>query len=220
MSSLFDVSILTTYTNYKTYENAGGEYVFSNIVVSGNTEVTSIQPATTTTTTNAQGVSTTVQGGNVSMVKSDGTNALVFNSVADGLACLHHMHINGLYYLQLSDDIVLINLSGVKLLILETTFLNQKLMNAYCFSYNRGKVRATHRNLSTIKSLTDALKSVGFQLVGSAFTNNYSLQASLSGTQRPNIQVFDLHYKTNPTDLTTGSFLEDSTQILYIESLI
>ena len=220
MSSLFDVSILTTYTNYKTYENAGGEYVFSNIVVSGNTEVTSIQPATTTTTTNAQGVSTTVQGGNVSMVKSDGTNALVFNSVADGLACLHHMHINGLYYLQLSDDIVLINLSGVKLLILETTFLNQKLMNAYCFSYNRGKVRATHRNLSTIKSLTDALKSVGFQLVGNAFTNNYSMQAALSGIQRPNIQVFDLNYKTNPTDLNTGSFLEDSEQILYIESLI
>ena len=49
--------------------------------------------------------------------------------------------------------------------------------------------------------------------------NNYSMQALLSGTQRPNIQVFDLNYKTNPTDLNTGSFLEDSTQILYIESL-
>ena len=214
MSSLFDVSILTTYTDYKTYVNGSGEHSFNNIVVSGNTEVTSIQPAITTTTTDAQGVSTTVQGGNVSMVKSDGTNSIIFNSVADGLACLHHMHTNGLYYLQLSDDIVLINLSGVKLLILETTFLNQKLMNAYCFSYNRGKIRATHRNLSTIKSLTDALKSVGFQLVGSPFTNNYSLQAALSGTQRPNVQVFDLNYKSNPTDLNTGSFLEDSEQLL------
>ena len=218
--SLFDVSILTTYAAYKTYVNGSGEYSFGNIVLAGNTEVSTIQPATTTTTTNAQGVSTTVEGGNVSMVKSDGTNALIFNSVSDGLTCLHHMHINSLYYLQLSDDIVLINLSGVKLLILETTFLNQKLMNAYCFSYNRGRVRATHRNLSTIKSLTDALKSVGFQVVGGDFNNNYSLQAALSGIQRPNIQVFDLNYKSNPTALNVGSFLEDSTQILYIESLI
>jgi hypothetical protein len=218
--SLFDVSILTTYAAYKTYVNGSGEYSFGNAVLAGNTLVSTIQPATTTTTTDAQGVSTTVEGGNVSMVKSDGTNALVFNSVADGLACLHHMHINGLYYLQLSDDIVLINLSGVKLLILETTFLNQKLMNAYCFSYNRGRVRATHRNLSTVKSLTDALKSVGFQLVGSDFNNNYSLQAALSGIQRPYIQVFDLKYKSNPTALNVGSFLEDSTQLLYIESLI
>ena len=178
--SLFDVSILTTYTAYKTYVNASGEYSFANTAIAGNTEVTTIQPATTTTTTNAQGVSTTVQGGNVSMVKSDGTNAVIFNSVADGLACLHHMHTHGLYYFQLSDDIILINLSGVKLLILETTFLNQKLMNAYCFSYNRGKIRATHRNLSTIKSLTDSLSSVGFQLVGNAFTNNYSTQGALS----------------------------------------
>ena len=218
--SLFDVSILTTYAAYKTYVNGSGEYSFGNTVLAGNTLVSTIQPATTTTTTDAQGVSTTVEGGNVSMVKSDGTSALIFNSVSDGLTCLHHMHINNLYYLQLSDDIVLINLSGVKLLILETTFLNQKLMNAYCFSYNRGRVRATHRNLSTVKSLTDALKSVGFQLVGSDFTNNYSLQAALSGIQRPNIQVFDLNYKSNPTALNVGSFLEDSSQILYIESLI
>ena len=218
--SLFDVSILTTYPNYKTYVNGSSEYSFGNAVVSGNTLVTSIQPATTTTTTNAQGVSSTVVGGNVTMVKSDGTNALIFNSVSDGLTCLHHMHINGIYYLQLSDDIVLINLSGVKLLILETTFLNQKLMNAYCFSYNRGKVRATHRNLSTVKSLTDALNSVGFQLAGDDFTNNYSMQAALNGIQRPYIQVFDLHYKSNPTELTVDSSLEDSSQILYIESLI
>ena len=128
--SLFDVSILTSYAAYKTYVNGSGEYSFGNTVLAGNTLVSTIQPATTTTTTDAQGASTTVEGGNVSMVKSDGTNALIFHSVSDGLTCLHHTHINNLYYLQLSDDIVLINLSGVKLLILETTFLNQKLTNA------------------------------------------------------------------------------------------
>ena len=93
-------------------------------------------------------------------------------------------------------------------------------MNAYCFSYSRGKVRVTHRNLSTIKSLTDALKSVGFQLVGSAFNNNYSMHGALSGIQRPYIQVFDVNYKSNTSDTITGSFLEDSEQILYIESLV
>ena len=35
--SLFDVSILTTYPNYKTYVNGSGEYSFGNTVLAGNT---------------------------------------------------------------------------------------------------------------------------------------------------------------------------------------
>ena len=96
-----------------------------------------------------------------------------------------------MYYLQLSDDITLINIGGVKLLILETTFLNQKLMNAFHFSYIRGKVRATHRNLSYITNLTQALVSVGYQHNGSQFSNNYSLQGALTSGTYTYIQIFD-----------------------------
>ena len=61
--SLFDVSILTSYAAYKTYVNGSAEYSFGNTVLAGNTLVSTIQPATTTTTTDAQGASTTVEGG-------------------------------------------------------------------------------------------------------------------------------------------------------------
>ena len=135
--------------------------------------------------------------------------------MADGLTCLQFMHSNGLYHLQLSDTITLINVSGVKLLIVETTFMNQKLMNSYHFSYIRGKVRASHRNLSNIKGLTQALESVGYQLIGSVFKNNYSLQGALTYQTQPNIQIFDLNYISNPTSTSTGSQLEDATPIVY-----
>jgi hypothetical protein len=135
MSSLFSFGDLTPYVNY---ENANGQNILVNIFDPslGFTTQTPVQPAHTTTTTTPSGT-ITIPGGNVSFLKSDGTNAIIFNSVADGLTCLQFMHSKNMYYLQLSDDITLINIGGVKLLILETTFLNQKLMNAFHFSYIR-----------------------------------------------------------------------------------
>jgi hypothetical protein len=199
------------------YSNTSGQYVLSDVGVSGFTTTIPIQPATTTTTTSAGGVTTTVTGGNVSITKDDGSTVVIFNSVQDGLTGLQQMHSKNMYYLQASEDIMIINVSGVKLLILETTVMNQKLMNNYTFAYIRGKVRAIHRNLSIIRNLTDALISVGYQLHGSPFSNNYSLQGALTTAQMPNIQIFDLNYVSNPT-IMTGSKLEDTTPIVYVDS--
>ena len=199
------------------YSNTSGQYVLSDVGVSGFTTTIPIQPATTTTTTNSSGVTTTVTGGNVSITKDDGSTVVIFNSVQDGLTCLQTMYSKNMYYLQASEDIMIINVSGVKLLILETTVMNQKLMNNYTFAYIRGKVRAIHRNLSIIRNLTDALISVGYQLNGSPFSNNYSLQGALTTAQMPNIQIFDLNYVSNPT-IMTGSKLEDTTPIVYVDS--
>ena len=211
--SLFTFGDLEPYTNY---ENSNGQNILVNIFnpFSGFTTPSVIQPSHTTTTTTASG-SITIPGGNVSMVKSDGTNAIIFNSVQDGLTCLQFMHSKGMYYLQLSDDITLINIGGVKLLILETTFLNQKLMNAFHFSYIRGKVRATHRNLSYITNLTQALVSVGYQHNGSNFANNYSLQGALTSGTYIYIQIFDKNYLSS--SLTAGSMLEDANPIVYVD---
>jgi hypothetical protein len=104
------------------------------------------------------------------------------------------------------------------MLIVETTFINQKLLNSYHFCYIPGKVRACHRSLSNIKTLTQALESVGYQLNGSAFTNNYSLQTALTVTTQPNIQIFDLNYVSNPTNTTSGSVLEDANPIVYVDA--
>ena len=199
------------------YSNSLGQFVLSSVGVTGFNTTVPIQPATTTTTTSAGGISTTVAGGNVSITLEDGSTVVVFNSVQDGLTCLQSMHSQNMYYLQASDDITIINVSGVKLLILQTTFMNQKLMNNYTFAYLRGKVRAIHRNLSTIKTLTDALISVGYKLNGSTFSNNYSLQGALTTAQMPHIQIFDLNYVSTPT-LSTGSKLEDATPIVYVDS--
>jgi len=209
MSSLFSFGDLTPYTNY---ENSNGQNILVNIFDPslGFTTQTPVQPAHTTISG-----SITIPGGNVSFLKSDGTNAIIFNSVADGLTCLQFMHSKNMYYLQLSDDITLINIGGVKLLILETTFLNQKLMNAFHFSYIRGKVRATHRNLSYITNLTQALVSVGYQHNGSNFTNNYSLQGALTSGSYTYIQIFDKNYLSS--SLTSGSMLEDANPIVYVD---
>ena len=120
--SLFSVGTLTPFTNY---QNASGQFILSNVSLPAWSTATTIQPATTTTTTNASGVSTTVTRGNVSILLNDGSTVVIFNSVADGLTCLQFMRSNGLYYLQLSDNIMLINIGGAKMLIVETTFMNQ-----------------------------------------------------------------------------------------------
>ena len=171
------------------YSNSLGQFVLTSVGVTGFNTTVPIQPATTTTTTSAGGISTTVAGGNVSITLEDGSTVVVFNSVQDGLTCLQSMHSQNMYYLQASDDITIINVSGVKLLILQTTFMNQQLVNNYTFAYLRGKVRAIHRNLSTIKTLTDALVSVGYKLTGITFSNNYSLQGALSTVQMPHPNI-------------------------------
>ena len=153
----------------------------------------------------------------ISLIMSDGTTKTIFDNVYTGLNTLEFMMRRNQYYLMASDDIMLINVDGVKLLILETTFMNQKLMNSFSFHYIRGKVRCIHRNLATIMDLTDALISVGYQKNTSvAFANNYDLQDILVDVNRPRIQIFDLYYVANPTSSTAGSALEDSPAINYI----
>ena len=90
-------------------------------------------------------------------------------------------------------------------------------MNGYSFSYTRGKIRATHRNLSTILDMTEALESVGYKKSSTIrFTNNFSLQGEITNNlERPHIQIFDLHYISNPTALLIGTLLEDATPIVY-----
>ena len=103
----------------------------------------------------------------VSFNKSDGTVAVIFDSVTSAMLCLAFMEARDQYYMLVNDDIMVVNVSGVKLIVMETTFINQKLMNSFSFQYNRGSVACVHRNLSNMVSLTDALVSVGFKKINS-----------------------------------------------------
>jgi hypothetical protein len=118
--------------------------------------------------------------------------------------------------MQANTDIIIVNICGAKLMILETTFLNQKLMKSYNFIYSRGGVRGVHRNLSTVVSLTDALVSVGYNKASStAFNNNYDLETSLPDAERPRIKLVDYHYIQSPTTSTTGTLLSDAVTMIY-----
>ena len=147
---------------------------------------------------------------------SDGSTTVVFDAILTGLYLLGFMQSRNQYYLQASDDVMIINVSGIKLLILETTFMNQKLLNSFTCIYARGKVRCIHRTLATVMSLTDALCSVGYKRdVNLAFVNNYDLQDGLVDVSRPRIQVFDYNYMANPQGSSDGSLLEDGGKIMY-----
>jgi hypothetical protein len=152
----------------------------------------------------------------VNLIMSDGSINTIFDSVATGLKLLEFMNSRNQYYLQASDDLMVINVDGVKLLLIETSFMNQKLMNSFSFIYSRGKVRCIHRTLASVMSVTDALVSVRYQNNNaSAFMNNYDLQDGLVDASRPRIQVFDYKYVANPTASSHGSLLEDSSRIFY-----
>ena len=159
----------------------------------------------------------TVQAvGSINIVTSDGTTETVFDSVQTALNCLAFMSARNQYYLMASDDIMIINVSNVKLLVLETTFLNQKLMNSFTMCYIQGEVMGVHRNLSTMLNLTDALVSVGYKRSSpSNFANNWDLQEALPNPEKPHIQIVDVNYRSVVSTSADGSKLHDDVQLMY-----
>ena len=150
-------------------------------------------------------------GGPVTIILSSGLTETVFNDLDTALRCLNFMNSRKQYYMQVNDDIIVVNISGTKLMILETTMLNQKLLNSFNFIYTRGDVRGVHRNLSSIVSLTDALVFVGYKKSSTAqLNNNYDLEGNLSDAERPRIKIVDYHYVQNPSSSDGGSLLSDA----------
>ena len=114
-----------------------------------------------------------------------------------------------MYYLMAGDDITIVNCQ-TKLLILENTFTNQKMINSHVFSYHGKKIKGIHRNLSNMVNLADALISVGFKTNNVVFQNNNDLETNRPDAERPRVKVLDWYYFT-----TNGSLLEDTTQIVF-----
>ena len=70
----------------------------------------------------------------INLNMSDGTITTVFDNIYTGLNTSEFMMSRNQYYLMASDDVMIINVDGAKSLTLETTFLNQKLMNSFSFT--------------------------------------------------------------------------------------
>ena len=150
--------------------------------------------------------------GSVDLILSTGIVQQVFDSLSSALKCIHYMEANNLYSLSPNEDVTIINLRS-KLLILENTYINQKMMNSYVFTYHGAGVRGIHRSMSDTVTLPEALSSVGFRCVGLPWDtdSNPKMETDRADKDRPRIQVVDWVYKS-PT--LPHSNLLDSSPLL------
>ena len=155
---------------------------------------------------NATGV---IFAGSVDIILSTGITRQVFDTLSTALKCIHYMETAKLYFLSPNEDITIINLRS-KLMILENTYINQKMMNSYVFTYHGNQVQAIHRSMADMVTLSDALSSVGFRCIGLPWNLdcNPKMEANRADKDRPRIQIVDHVYKsptlphTNLLDLT------------------
>ena len=97
-----------------------------------------------------------------------------------------------IYSLSPNADITILNLRG-KLIILENTYINQKMMNSYAFTSHGNQVQAIHRSMADMVSLSEALASVGFRCIGLHWSTdiNAKLETDRADKDRPRIQIAD-----------------------------
>jgi hypothetical protein len=155
------------------------------------------------------GSSDVIFTGSVDLILSTGITQQVFDTLSTALKCIHYMEQNKIYSLSPNEDITILNLRS-KLLILENTYINQKMMNSYVFTYHGAEVRAIHRSMADTVSLPEALASVGFRCIGLPWStdSNPKMETDRADKDRPRIQVVDYLYKspTLPhTNLVDGS---------------
>ena len=150
--------------------------------------------------------------GSADLILSTGITQQVFGSMSSALKCIHYMEANGLYSPSPNEDVTVLNLRS-KLLILENTYTNQKMMNSYVFTYHGAGVRAIHRSMADTVTLTNALSSVGFRCVGLPWSTdvNPKTETDRADKDRPRIQVVDYLYKSPNLPHTN---LIDSTPVV------
>ena len=135
--------------------------------------------------------------GHVDLILSTGTTQQAFDTLSSALKCINYMEANNLYSLGPNEDVTILNLRS-KLPILENTYINQKMMNSYVFTYHGAQVRTIHRSMADTVTLTNALSSVGFRCVGLPWSTDCNPKMETHGADkdRPRIQVADYVYKS------------------------
>ena len=158
------------------------------------------------------GSSDVIFTGSVDLILSTGITQQVFDTLSTALKYIHFMEQQQHYSLSPNEGVTITNLRS-KLLILENTCINQKMMNSYVFTYHGKEVRAIHRSMADMVSLSEARASVGFRCIGLPWGTacNPKMETDRADKDRPRIQVVDWVYKS-PTLPHTN--LEDSSPIV------
>ena len=142
------------------------------------------------------GGSGVIFSGSVDISLSTGITQQVFDTLSTALKCIHYMESNKLYTVSPNEDITILNLWS-KLMILENTYINQKMVNSYVFTYHGNQVQAIHRSMADMVSLPEALASVGFRCIALPWPTAVSakMETDRADEDRPRIQVIDYVYK-------------------------
>ena len=158
------------------------------------------------------GSSDVVFTGSVDINLSTGITQQVFDTLYTALKCIHFMEQQKRYSLSPNEDVTITNLRS-KLLVLEHTYTNQKMMNSYVFIYHGNQVQAIHRSMADMVSLSETLASVGFRCIGLPWSTgvNPKMEANRADKDRPRIQVVGYVYKS---PILPHTNLEDASPIV------
>jgi hypothetical protein len=115
------------------------------------------------------------------------------------------MRVNRQWMLNPTDDIMVIAVSYTKLLVCETTLINQKLFASFVPMFFGGNFRLLHRTMSIFMTLADALSDVGF-FSQDSLTNQYELA---NAQRKPYMTIIDINYRAVVTADQPGSLLND-----------
>jgi hypothetical protein len=140
----------------------------------------------------------------VLLTLQDGGVVSVFSTTEVALRCLRAMKTRGQWFLQASEDVVVVS-NGSKLLLLEASLVNQKMLQQFACISLSGRMLFQHRNCSQIVTLTAALQQSGYCMKAPLpFAGNLDLR---SAPNPPAIQLVDWFYDAFPADSTSGSQL-------------
>jgi hypothetical protein len=148
----------------------------------------------------------------VTLQLSDGTSIVLFDKLTTALRLGGYMRQNKQWQVAMSEDVTVVSANGgIKLLALENTLQNQKLLTSFVPVYTGDQLLFVHRSMSSVLSLTEALRSVGFCVKSPLpFANNLDLRLGLTG-----IQVIDWNYQASPADSQSGSLLADGSPLVF-----
>jgi hypothetical protein len=141
----------------------------------------------------------------VQLSLQDTSVVTVFSSVEVALHCMKAMKARGQWFLQASEDVVVVS-NGTRLLLLEANLVNQKMLQQFAVIDLSSRTLFQHRGCSQIVTLTAALQQSGYCMKAVLpFAGNFDLRGA---PNPPAIVVVDWFYDAFPADSASGSQLE------------
>ena len=140
---------------------------------------------------------------------------ITVGSVSELMRLVHAMRAEGLYSIMPTEDLFIVLAGAAKLIICESSFQNQKLLNSAAPAYTQGRLEFIMRSCAQVMSLDDALSSVGHYRTASApYAPNYDLQQPV-GPYRPHVTVVDYKYSQLAGASGQGTQLADGTPFTF-----